>query len=76
MLPHRKKANAKRASIGRGKFRWGPRVVDSSITEVIFENQDLLEDHISDNENDELALVLVDGVAREMASMPLSGRAI
>ena len=72
MLAHRKKANAKRASIGRGKFRWG----DSAITEVIFEHRDALEDHISDDEDDDLALVLVDGVAMEKTSMPLSSSAI
>ena len=76
ILAHQKKSNAKRGSIGRGKFRWGHRAVNSSITEVVVENRDLLEDHVSDDDKDELALVLVEGVAREKGSMALSGRAI
>lgn len=55
MLTHRRIANLRRTQLGRGRFRWGPRVDDDNITEVQFECYDTLEEHPSDDESNNLS---------------------
>ena len=53
--------------MGRGKFKWGPRVDESAQTEIEFECLDGLEEHPSDDENGSPSLVVVSGIDHELS---------
>ena len=53
MLRHRKEANAIRERLGRGRFRYGPKVTDLTIDKYEFNLICRLEEKDSDDESDD-----------------------